>query len=100
MFLAGRACAGTALTLFRATVLWQIYDLTHQPIALAALGLAQFVPAAIASLPAGAAADRTTAARSIAGMNRTHMTFSAQKGDQIDALDARTGLRGSIAFGP
>jgi MFS family permease len=46
-----------ALTLFRATVLWQIYDLTHQPIALAALGLAQFVPAAIASLPAGAAAD-------------------------------------------
>jgi MFS family permease len=57
MFLVGRACTGTALTLFRATVLWQIYDLTHQPIALAALGLAQFVPQAIASLPAGAAAD-------------------------------------------
>ena len=57
MFLVGRACTGTALTLFRATVLWQIYDLTHQPIALAALGLAQFVPQALASLPAGAAAD-------------------------------------------
>jgi MFS family permease len=57
MFLVGRACSGTALTLFRATVLWQIYDLTHQPIALAALGLAQFVPQALASLPAGAAAD-------------------------------------------
>jgi MFS family permease len=57
MFLAGRACSGTALTLFRATVLWQIYDLTRQPMALAALGLAQFVPQAIAALPAGAAAD-------------------------------------------
>ena len=57
MFLVGRACTGMALTLFRATVLWQIYDLTHQPIALAALGLAQFVPQALASLPAGAAAD-------------------------------------------
>jgi MFS family permease len=57
MFLVGRACTGTALTLFRATVLWQIYDLTHQPIALAALGLAQFIPQAIAALPAGAAAD-------------------------------------------
>jgi len=37
---------------------WQVYDLTQSPFALGIVGLAQFVPAFLLTLPGGLAADR------------------------------------------
>src|SRR4051812_29228774 len=37
---------------------WQVYDLTHRPLDLGLVGLAQFVPAISLSLIAGQTADR------------------------------------------
>jgi MFS family permease len=37
---------------------WQVYDLTHSPLDLGLVGLAQFVPAMLLALPAGHAIDR------------------------------------------
>src|SRR5580765_1411849 len=37
---------------------WQVYDLTHRPLDLGFVGLAQFVPAISLSLVAGQTADR------------------------------------------
>ena len=39
-------------------VSWQIYDLTHDPLALGYVGLFQFLPMVACTLPAGHAADR------------------------------------------
>ncbi len=39
-------------------VSWQIYDLTHNPLALGYVGLFQFLPMVACTLPAGHAADR------------------------------------------
>src|SRR5216683_3953909 len=39
-------------------VSWQIYNVTHSPLALGYVGLSQFIPMAIFTLPAGHAADR------------------------------------------
>ncbi len=38
---------------------WQIYDLTHDPLALGLVGLCQFLPMFLLTLPAGDLADRT-----------------------------------------
>src|ERR1700677_2694585 len=38
---------------------WQIYDLEHTPLALAWVGLAEFVPMFLLTLPAGAVVDHT-----------------------------------------
>lgn len=57
LYLASRFCTGAALTLMRATIAWHVFDLTGSAFHLGLVGMAQFVPTLLLSLPAGAAAD-------------------------------------------
>jgi MFS family permease len=68
-YLASRFCAGTALTLMRATVLWHVYDLTESALWLGLVGLVQFVPSVVMALAGGVMADR---------FNRTRIVRIAQ----------------------
>ncbi len=56
-YLISRFCSGTALTLFRATVAWHVFDLSRSALHLGLIGLVQFVPALGLSLIGGAVAD-------------------------------------------
>lgn len=57
LFLLSRLCSGTALTLLRATVAWQVFDATRSAFHLGLIGLVQFLPVLPMSLWAGAVAD-------------------------------------------
>ncbi|HEX3761278.1 MAG TPA: MFS transporter [Kofleriaceae bacterium] len=56
------------------TVLWELYERTHEPLALSAVGLAQVVPVVLLFVPAGTLVDRSdrralaTAAAATTGM--------------------------------
>jgi MFS family permease len=50
--------ATTAVMIQSVAVSWQVYDLTRDPLALGYVGLFQFLPLAIFTLPAGELADR------------------------------------------
>jgi len=52
-----RLFAGIAITSVRATVLWQVYDITKSTALLGLLGLLSFIPAPFAALSGGVAAD-------------------------------------------
>jgi MFS family permease len=56
-FAASRFFSGIALTLLRAAVAWQVYEITGSAFHLGAIGLAQFIPALALNLIGGAAAD-------------------------------------------
>jgi MFS family permease len=58
LFLAARFCSAMATMMFSVAVGWQVYALTRSPFALGMVGLAQFLPAFLLSLPGGLAADR------------------------------------------
>ena len=47
-----------ATMMFSVAVGWQVYALTHSAFALGMVGLAQFLPAFLLTLPGGLAADR------------------------------------------
>jgi MFS family permease len=53
-----RFCATLSWQILGATVGYQLYQLTHDPLSLALVGLAQFVPFVVCVLPAGQVADR------------------------------------------
>src|SRR5882724_6241795 len=53
-----RFCATLAWQILGATVGYQVYQLTRDPLALALVGLAQFLPFVLCVLPAGQIADR------------------------------------------
>jgi len=57
-FLFSRLLSILVLETTSVAVAWQVYALTHQPLSLGLVGLAQFLPAVALTLPAGAAADR------------------------------------------
>ncbi|MFO1377103.1 MAG: MFS transporter [Steroidobacteraceae bacterium] len=57
-YLAGRFLSSFATQMQTVAVGWLIYDLTRDPLDLGLVGLAQFLPAVLATLPAGQAADR------------------------------------------
>lgn len=57
-YLACRFLSSFAIQMQSVAVGWLIYDLTHDPLDLGFVGLAQFLPAVLVSLPAGQAADR------------------------------------------
>jgi MFS family permease len=57
LYLASRFCGATAMTMFRSTVAWHVFDLTGSAFHLGLIGLVQFVPALGLSLVAGAVAD-------------------------------------------
>jgi MFS family permease len=57
-YLASRFLASFATQMQTVAVGWLVYDLTGDPLDLGLVGLAQFLPAVLATLPAGHAADR------------------------------------------
>ena len=57
-FLAARLVAVFATQVQAVVVAWQVYDLTRDPLALAYVGLAQFLPMLVLLLPAGDLIDR------------------------------------------
>jgi len=57
-FLIGRLAAVCALQIQAVVVAWQVYDLTQDPLSLAFVGLAQFIPMLLLLLPAGDLIDR------------------------------------------
>ena len=57
-FLVARVVAVIATQVQEVVVAWQVYDLTRQPLALAYVGLAQFLPMLALLLPAGDLIDR------------------------------------------
>lgn len=57
MWIASRFASGTATTLLRTVLAWQLFQLTKSELALGVLGIIQFVPALLTSLVGGAAAD-------------------------------------------
>ncbi len=57
-FMAARVAAVLATQVQAVVVAWQVYDLTREPLALAYVGLAQFLPMLCLLLPAGDLIDR------------------------------------------
>ncbi|MEC8918135.1 MAG: MFS transporter, partial [Pseudomonadota bacterium] len=57
-FLASRLCAVFAMQIQAIVVAWQVYDITHDPLTLGYVGLAQFLPMVVLLLPAGDVVDR------------------------------------------
>ena len=58
LFIAGRFLSSVAMLVQSVAVGWEIYDLTRDPLALGLVGLCQFVPMFLLTLPAGDIADR------------------------------------------
>jgi MFS family permease len=58
LFLAARFCSAMAVMMLSVAVGWQVYALTGSAFALGMVGLAQFLPAFLLTLPGGLAADR------------------------------------------
>jgi MFS family permease len=56
--LAGSVASVVAMQMQSVAIGWQVYDLTHRPLDLGLVGLAQFAPAILLSLFAGQTADR------------------------------------------
>jgi len=56
-YLVSRFFASVAFTLARATIAWQVYEISGSTFHLGLIGIAQFVPALLVSLVAGAVAD-------------------------------------------
>lgn len=57
-FLLGRFCAITAIMMQATIISWMVYDITHDPLDLGLLGVAEFVPAICVALFGGHLADR------------------------------------------
>jgi MFS family permease len=58
VFAGARFCATLAWQILGATVGYQVYQITRDPLALALVGLTQFLPFVLCVLPAGQVADR------------------------------------------
>ena len=57
-FLISRVLAMFAVQILAVVVAWQVYDMTRDPLSLAYVGLAQFVPMFLLLMPAGDLIDR------------------------------------------
>ncbi len=57
-FLGARLCSGISSQMLLVALAWNIYDLTHSAWDLGLVGLFQFLPALVMTLPAGHAVDR------------------------------------------
>ena len=75
-FIAARFLLVTAMQVQSVAVGWQIYDLTRDPLALGLVGLCQFVPMFLLTLPAGDVADRIDQRRVYAGALATEAVCS------------------------
>jgi MFS family permease len=56
-YLVARFCAGTAMMMLRAGILWHVFDLSHSTFRLGLVGIVQFVPALGLMLVGGVLAD-------------------------------------------
>ena len=56
--LIARLCGTSAAQILSTVVGWEVYAISHKPLALGYVGLAQFLPIALLILPAGDCADR------------------------------------------
>ncbi|WCM94998.1 MFS transporter [Acidovorax sp. NCPPB 2350] len=65
-FIVSRVAAMFATQVQAVVVAWQVYDLTREPLALAYVGLAQFLPMLALLLPAGDLIDRASRKRILA----------------------------------
>ncbi len=65
-FLTARLVAMFAQQMQAVVVAWQVYDLTREPLALAYVGLAQFIPMLCLLMPAGDLSDRMSRKRILA----------------------------------
>ena len=66
LFLALRVFSTLAMMIQSVAVGWQVYDLVRSPLALGWVGLAEFVPMFLLTLPAGALVDRSDQRRVLA----------------------------------
>jgi len=57
-YLGARALSNVAMLVQSVAIGWQVYDLTRTPLSLGLVGLAEFVPMFLLTLPAGEMADR------------------------------------------
>src|SRR5690606_12633428 len=57
-FLISRVLAMFAVQILAVVVVWQVYDMTRDPLSLAYVGLAQFIPMLLLLMPAGDLIDR------------------------------------------
>src|SRR5436190_22978785 len=58
LYLVSRVSLMVAMQMLAVAVGWQVYEITHQALALGFSGLALFLPAFVLSLPGGQVADR------------------------------------------
>ena len=70
-FVMARVCNITASEMQSVAVAWQVYNLTHQPLDLGLVGLAQFLPGILLFLIAGHAADNAALAAALAWLPMT-----------------------------
>jgi len=66
LYLCTRALARIAMLVQSVSVGWQVYDITRSPLALGLVGLVEFVPMFLVTLPAGEMADRFDQRRMLA----------------------------------
>lgn len=76
-FVVSRFLSGSAMTLLRATFAWQVFAITGSAFHLGLIGLVQFVPTLLLSLPAGAIAD---------GYDRRRLVMLSQAGALLGSL--------------
>src|ERR1700753_354713 len=65
-FVSGRFLSTVAMQVQSVAIGWQIYDIERTPLALGLVGLCQFVPMFLLTLPAGELADRVDPRRLLA----------------------------------
>jgi MFS family permease len=77
VFAAARFCTTLAWQILGAAVGWQVWQLTRDPLALAFVGLVQFLPFILLVLPAGQIADRADRRLVLIGAYTVEATCSA-----------------------
>lgn len=102
LFLGSRFLSALALQMVGVAVGWQVYDLTGDPLHLGYVGLAQFLPAFLLTLPAGQAADRFERRRILAlalgveaGCVAILLTLSLSQSPSLAILYCVLGVMGS-----
>ena len=58
IYLCARFLSGTATLILSVAVGWRVYEISGSPLVLGFLGLAQFIPRLVLSLPGGELCDR------------------------------------------
>ncbi|MEQ9196459.1 MAG: MFS transporter, partial [Parvibaculum sp.] len=66
-YISGRFLGTLGMLIQSVAVGWQVYDITESPLALGYVGLAQFLPMVLMTLPAGDIADRIDRRYIVAG---------------------------------